>query len=125
MRVQLSQDSAGSTPVKSTIPVWCSGSKSGSEPVGGGSIPSSGTIHGALAQLVERLRGTQKVAGSIPVCSTPLRRMVEAEETQPWVWRLSLNKRPIPVSFNGRTRGFEPLYVGSIPSTGTSRTDNR
>jgi hypothetical protein len=45
--------------------------------------------------------------------------MVEAEETQPWVWRLSLNKRPIPVSFNGRTEGFDPSHESSILSTGT------
>ena len=28
---------------------------------------------------------------------------------------------PTPDSFNGRTGGFEPLYVGSIPTSGTGQ----
>lgn len=38
-----------------------------------GSIPASGSIYGALAQLGARLTGSQEVTGSSPVCSTRLR----------------------------------------------------
>lgn len=70
-------------------------------------------LSGALAQLVERLNGIEKVSGSNPLCSTTLEKKSGGECLQP---SRSLMGVPLRTSITGRPVGVWYSFFGSMPS---------